>query len=142
MHTGKWWWNTQLDKQQLGATIIPVIISTDKTQVTVFHNKTAYPVYLIISNIPKEIHGKPSQCAHVLLTYLPTTHLKHITNKASCCHHSKKLVLMASQCIMVMVFHAAVIHSLLVSLVITPSKYLLLQSKPQNALNVISHPTN
>ncbi|KAG2071645.1 hypothetical protein BDR04DRAFT_1128078 [Suillus decipiens] len=62
MHTGKWWWSTQkkLDKQQPGATIVPVIISTDKTQVTVFRNKTAYPVYLTIGNIPKEIRRKPS----------------------------------------------------------------------------------
>ncbi|KAG2085840.1 hypothetical protein BD769DRAFT_1374013 [Suillus cothurnatus] len=85
MHTVKWWWNTQkkLDKQQPGATIVPVIISTDKTQVTLFHNKTVYPVYLTIGNIPKNIHCKPSQRAHTLLAYLPTTRLKHITNKAS-----------------------------------------------------------
>ncbi|KAG1747466.1 hypothetical protein EDB19DRAFT_1894049 [Suillus lakei] len=65
MHTGTWWWNSQkkLDKQRPGATVIPVVISTDKTQ---------------------EIHCKPSWCAHVLLAYLPTTHLEHITNKASC----------------------------------------------------------
>ncbi|KAG1874323.1 hypothetical protein F4604DRAFT_1880851 [Suillus subluteus] len=75
MHTGKWWWNTQkkLDEQRLGATIVPVIISTDKTQVTMFRNKTAYPVYLTIGNIPKEIRHKPSRRAHVLLAYLPTT---------------------------------------------------------------------
>ncbi|KAG2345891.1 hypothetical protein BDR05DRAFT_1012129 [Suillus weaverae] len=85
MHTGKWWWNTQkkLNKQRPGATIIPVIISTNKTQVTVFRNKTAYPVYLTIGNIPKEIHRKPSRHAQILLTYLPTTRLDHITNKAS-----------------------------------------------------------
>ncbi|KAG2050313.1 hypothetical protein BDR06DRAFT_1065146 [Suillus hirtellus] len=85
MHTGKWWWNTQkkLDKQRPGATIVPVIISTDKTQVTMFRNKTAYPVYLTIGNIPKDIRRKPSRRAHVLLAYLPTTRLEHITNKAS-----------------------------------------------------------
>ncbi|KAG1771513.1 hypothetical protein EDD22DRAFT_947948 [Suillus occidentalis] len=85
MHTGRWWWNTQkkLDEQKPGATIIPVIISTDKTQVTVFRNKTAYPVYLTIGNIPKDIRRKPSKRAHVLLAYLPTTRLEHITNKAS-----------------------------------------------------------
>ncbi|KAG2055202.1 hypothetical protein BDR06DRAFT_989180 [Suillus hirtellus] len=87
MHTGKWWWNTQkkLDKQQPGATIVPVIILTDKTQVTMFRNKTAYPIYLTIGNIPKDICRKPSRHAHILLTYLPTTHLEHITNKALHC---------------------------------------------------------
>ncbi|KAG0698877.1 hypothetical protein DFH29DRAFT_1016884 [Suillus ampliporus] len=76
MHTGQWWWDTQtvLDQRRPGATVIPVIISSDKTQVTMFRNK---------SNIPKEIHRKPSHRAHILLAYLPTTRLEHITNKAS-----------------------------------------------------------
>ncbi|KAG1831329.1 hypothetical protein EV424DRAFT_1470100 [Suillus variegatus] len=75
MHTGKWWWDTQkkLDQRKPGATIIPIIISSDKTQVTMFQNKTAYPVYLTIGNIPKEIRRKPSRHAHILLAYLPTT---------------------------------------------------------------------
>ncbi|KAG1822148.1 hypothetical protein DFJ58DRAFT_720133 [Suillus subalutaceus] len=65
MHTGKWWWNSQksLDQERPGATIIPVIISSDKTQ---------------------EILWKPSCQAHILLAYLPTTHLEQVTNKASC----------------------------------------------------------
>ncbi|KAG2145801.1 hypothetical protein DEU56DRAFT_971548 [Suillus clintonianus] len=85
MHTGKWWWDTQkkLDQRKPGATIIPIIISSDKTQVTMFRNKTAYPVYLTIGNIPKEICRKPSRRAHILLAYLPTTRLEHITNQAS-----------------------------------------------------------
>ncbi|KAG2338131.1 hypothetical protein BDR05DRAFT_978271 [Suillus weaverae] len=85
MHTGKWWWNTQkkLDQHRPGGTIIPIIISTDKTQVTMFHNKSAYPMYLTIGNIPKEICHKPSRGGHILLAYLPTTQLEHITNKAS-----------------------------------------------------------
>ncbi|KAJ6617772.1 hypothetical protein B0H10DRAFT_1948107 [Mycena sp. CBHHK59/15] len=55
MHTGKWWWATQreLEKKRKGATIIPVIISSDKTLLTLFRNRTAYPVYLTIGNIPK-----------------------------------------------------------------------------------------
>ncbi|KAG2118347.1 hypothetical protein BD769DRAFT_1629699 [Suillus cothurnatus] len=83
MHTGKWWWNAQrsLDCENPGATIIPVIISSDKTQVTLFHNKMAYP-------------------AHVLLAYLPTTHLEHVTNKASCC------------CMLANLYHACVGHVL------------------------------
>ncbi|KAG2080267.1 hypothetical protein BD769DRAFT_1634235 [Suillus cothurnatus] len=87
MHTGKWWWETQkkLDECHPGGTIVPIIISSDKTQVTMFRNKTAYPVYLTIGNIPKEIRCKPSSGSHILLAYLPTTRLEHITNKAS--HH-------------------------------------------------------
>ncbi|KAG2158664.1 uncharacterized protein EDB93DRAFT_1237945 [Suillus bovinus] len=73
----------KLDQHCPGGTIIPIIISTDKTQVTMFHNKSTYPVYLTIGNIPKEICCKPSRGAHILLAYLPTTRLEHITNKAS-----------------------------------------------------------
>lgn len=48
-----------------------------------FRNKSAYPVYLTIGNIPKEIRRKPSRGGHILLAYLPTTRLEQITNKAS-----------------------------------------------------------
>ena len=64
---------------------MPIIISSDKTQLTMFHRKKAYPVYLTISNILKHIHHKPSQQGQILLAYLPTSRLEHITNKAS--HH-------------------------------------------------------
>ncbi|KAH7877289.1 uncharacterized protein C8R40DRAFT_1040909 [Lentinula edodes] len=84
LHTGKWWWATQtaLEAETPGAAIIPVILSSDKTQVTLFRNKTAYPVYLTIGNLPKEICRKPSHQGQILLTYLPTSKLAHITNKA------------------------------------------------------------
>ncbi|THU80569.1 hypothetical protein K435DRAFT_939508 [Dendrothele bispora CBS 962.96] len=80
-----WWWSTQeaLEKETPGATVVPVILSSDKTQVTLFRNKSAYPVYLTIGNLPKEIRRKPSQQGQILLAYLPTTKLEHITNKAA-----------------------------------------------------------
>ncbi|KAG1748112.1 hypothetical protein EDB19DRAFT_1630396 [Suillus lakei] len=85
IHTGKWWWSTQakLETKKPGATVIPIILSSDKTQVTMFRNKSAYPVYMTIGNIPKEIRRKPSQRAWILLAYLPTSKLDHITNKAA-----------------------------------------------------------
>ncbi|KAI3998322.1 hypothetical protein K525DRAFT_275320, partial [Schizophyllum commune Loenen D] len=62
MHTGEWWWSTQdeLEARKPGATIIPIILSSDKTQLTSFRNKSAYPVYMTIGNIPKEVRRKPS----------------------------------------------------------------------------------
>ena len=60
-----------------------MLISSDKTQLTLFRGKTAYPVYLTIGNLPKEIRRKPSRQAHILLGYLPTTRLKHITSPTS-----------------------------------------------------------
>jgi hypothetical protein len=48
-----------------------------------FRNKAAYPVYMTIGNIPKEIRRKPSHHAQTLLAYLPATRLEHITNQSS-----------------------------------------------------------
>ena len=76
------WIQEKLDHDCPGATIIPIIISSDKTQLTLFKNKTAYPLYLTIGNIPKEIRHKPSFRGYILLTYLPTSKLEHVTNRA------------------------------------------------------------
>ncbi|KAJ4471459.1 hypothetical protein J3R30DRAFT_3407826 [Lentinula aciculospora] len=86
MHMGSWWWSIQekIDKKAgPGRTVVPIILSSDKTQVTVFCNKSVYPVYMSIGNIPKEIRRKPSHRAYILLGYLPTTNLSHIQNAAS-----------------------------------------------------------
>ncbi|KAJ7789248.1 hypothetical protein B0H14DRAFT_2945102 [Mycena olivaceomarginata] len=94
MHTGKWWWSTQkqIEKDNPGATIIPILLSSDKTQLTMFGNKSAYPVYMTIGNIPKEIRRKPSRRAYILLAYLPTSRLAHIKNKAATTPYSGKFV--------------------------------------------------
>ncbi|KAI0826680.1 hypothetical protein BC628DRAFT_1419162 [Trametes gibbosa] len=85
VHTGKWWWETQkqIEKRMPGTTILPVIISSDKTQLTVFGSKTAYPVYMTLGNLPKDIRRKPSRRGQILLAYLPTSRLEHIKNKAA-----------------------------------------------------------
>ena len=44
-----------LESRRPGVTILPVILSSDKTQLTVFRGKTAYPIYLTIGNIPKDV---------------------------------------------------------------------------------------
>ncbi|KAH9021194.1 hypothetical protein EDB85DRAFT_1872004, partial [Lactarius pseudohatsudake] len=85
MHTGDWWWavQTSLEAHRPGATVIPVIISSDKTQLTLFRGKAAYPVYLTIGNIPKDIRRKPSRHAQMLIGYLPTARLETIGNKTA-----------------------------------------------------------
>ena len=69
-----------LEKEHPGATIVPILLSTDKTLLTTFRNKTAYPLYMTIGNLPKEICRKPSKHAFILLAYLPTTRLLHVSN--------------------------------------------------------------
>ena len=72
---------TTLETIRPGATVLPVILSSDKTQLTLFRGKMAYPVYLTIGNIPKEIRRKPSRQAQLLIAYIPTTKFEGITNK-------------------------------------------------------------
>ncbi|EJD43076.1 hypothetical protein AURDEDRAFT_29700, partial [Auricularia subglabra TFB-10046 SS5] len=56
-----------------GATLIPIIISSDKTELTSFTGKrSCYPVYLTIGNIAKHMRRAPSMRAQRLLAYLPT----------------------------------------------------------------------
>jgi len=46
----------------------------------------AYPIYLMIGNIPKDIRRKPSHHAQLLLGYILTSKLEGMENKsAHCC---------------------------------------------------------
>ncbi|TFK96266.1 hypothetical protein BDV98DRAFT_608376 [Pterulicium gracile] len=85
-NTATFWWNAQIKldaRRKQGGTIAPLIFASDKSQITLFRNKAAYPVYMTTANIPKEIRRKPSSGARVLVGYFQTTKLEHITNKAS-----------------------------------------------------------
>lgn len=84
MWTADWWWEMQvriffnmkiihvdqsLPKELLpeGATVAPVVLSSDKTNLTRFSgDKQAWPVYLTVGNIAKEIRRKPTERAMVL----------------------------------------------------------------------------
>ena len=51
----------------------------------------AYPIYLTIGNIPKDIRRKPSQRAQILIGYIPTTSFEGITKKAARCRAQANL---------------------------------------------------
>ena len=80
-----------LENKRPGATIIPLILSSDKTLLTLFRSKTAYPIYMTIGNIPKDIRRKPSWRAQILIGYIPTTSFQGITNKAAQKHTQANL---------------------------------------------------
>ncbi|KAF8867845.1 hypothetical protein BD779DRAFT_1685231 [Infundibulicybe gibba] len=53
MWTADWWWNTQ-EALPVGSTVAPLILSSDKTQLSQFcGDKSAWPVYLTLGDIAK-----------------------------------------------------------------------------------------
>ncbi|KLO06143.1 hypothetical protein SCHPADRAFT_986881, partial [Schizopora paradoxa] len=80
-NTASGWWDAQKTLPD-GATAVPLIIGSDKTQLSVFSgDKSAWPVYLTIGNIPKADRRCPSKRTQFLLGYLPVTKLKIFSNK-------------------------------------------------------------
>ncbi|KAJ7058408.1 Zn-finger domain-containing protein, partial [Mycena amicta] len=78
MWTADEWYELQVrcHSSSYDACVCPVIIASDKTKLTNFGgDKAAYPVYLTIRNLSKEIRRQPKKYGTVLLGYLPTAKL-------------------------------------------------------------------
>lgn len=63
----------EIERHLFGETILSIILSMNKTQLTQFRDKTAYPMYMMIENILKDICKKSFSCAQILVAYLPAT---------------------------------------------------------------------
>jgi hypothetical protein len=71
------------------ATVAPVIIAMDKTQLTQFSGgKAAYPVYMTIGNVPKALRRKPSTNTSILIAYLSVDKMDR-SKMAEADHRSK-----------------------------------------------------
>ncbi|PBK87099.1 hypothetical protein ARMGADRAFT_939452, partial [Armillaria gallica] len=101
MWTGEWWWRIQ-ERLPPSVTIAPLIISSDKTQLSQFQgDKTAWPVYLTIGNISKDTHHELSSHATILLGYLPVPKFDCYTDKVwsamkYCLFHQCMSIIMCS----------------------------------------------
>ncbi|KZV79624.1 hypothetical protein EXIGLDRAFT_631645 [Exidia glandulosa HHB12029] len=100
MWTAEWWWEVQ-KRLPPGAMLAPIILASDKTQLSTFRgDKQAYPVYLTIGNIPKDVRRQPTSHSTVLLGYIPVTKLAifgtaaaRSTGQARLFHHCMSLIM-------------------------------------------------
>ena len=78
LHTADWWWTTQFHHPD-GATIIPIICASNKAQLTNFSDdKSIWPLYMTIGNIPKHIRRERSKNAWICIGLLPTIPLDNV----------------------------------------------------------------
>jgi hypothetical protein len=71
MNTGDWWWDTE-DQLPAGATIVPVICTSDMTHLTnISGDQHPWPLYLTIGNIRKDIRRTPKMRAWILVGRIP-----------------------------------------------------------------------
>ena len=71
MHTGDWWWSVQ-GQVGIGSTVVPVLLSSDKTTLTQHHGDLSlWPVYMTIGNLDVQTRRNPSRPAMILLGLIP-----------------------------------------------------------------------
>lgn len=75
MHTGEWWWETQLQIPADG-TVVPIILASDETVMTQHHGDLSlWPVYITIGNLDCTTRKAQKRPGLVLLGLLPR--IKH-----------------------------------------------------------------
>ncbi|KAF8428018.1 hypothetical protein BGX38DRAFT_1105827 [Terfezia claveryi] len=71
MHTGDWWWKTQMTLPA-DCTLVPVILTSDQTFLTNFSgDKKLWPLFMSIGNIPSHVQNKPTAQVWILIGLLP-----------------------------------------------------------------------
>ena len=91
LHTADWWWETQ-EKLPDGATIVPLLIATDKTQLTQHHgDRSAWPVYMTIGNLDRFTRRKQNSSTMMLIGHIPIIS-DNFSVKAEVYHRSMKFI--------------------------------------------------
>ena len=95
LHTGDWWWQMQ-EKLPDGATVVPIILSSDKTMLSQHRGDiSVWPVYLTIGNLNSATRRKQTVPGSILLGLIPVVKTKGQSPqvKAEVYHRSMTLML-------------------------------------------------
>jgi hypothetical protein len=93
MHTGDWWWRTQGEIPD-GGTIIPVLLASDKTMLSLHHgDQSVWPIYVTIGNLDRQTRHSQTVPGSVLLGFLPITSEIADESKAQVYHAAMGLIL-------------------------------------------------
>ena len=93
MHTANWWWETQ-QKLPDRATVVPLLLATDKTVLTQHHGDTAaWPVYLTIGNLSRQLRRKQTRPSSILLGFIPIVYSNTDEVKATIWHEAMRTML-------------------------------------------------
>ena len=93
MHTGGWWWRTQEEIPD-GGTIIPILLASDKTMLSLHHgDQSAWPIYITIGNLDRKTRRSQKVTGSVLLGFLPITSETVDDSKARVYYAAMELIL-------------------------------------------------
>ena len=74
MHTGEWWWKQQKEHPPQ-ATIIPILILSNKKIISLSHgDQTLWPVYIIIRNLNAKTRQSQKRLGTLLLSSILIIH--------------------------------------------------------------------
>lgn len=72
LHTTEWWWETQSALPE-GATVVPLLLSSDKTDLSTHHgDHVAWPIYFTIGNLDAATRRSQTRPGMLLLGFIPT----------------------------------------------------------------------
>jgi Plavaka transposase len=93
LYTADWWWETQARLPD-GATVVPVLLATDKTQLTTHHgDKSSWPVYITIGNLDRKTRRKQNLPANLLLGFIPNMKSIDYDTRSACYHKAMEEML-------------------------------------------------
>lgn len=101
MNTGTWWWDMQ-QRLPPGATLVPIILATDKTIMTKLGgDRVTWPIYLQIRNHTRQLRREQQVPSTILVGLLPvskavsksTDQVLLAKIKSEVYHHCMKIIL-------------------------------------------------